>query len=82
MDQSNLEIDTSIRNFPVIRMKKEKAYTNADVELLYNAFKQMCNYVAGDAGNGCAACPRRTICYGKEGPAFTAALQNIKKSIK
>ena len=59
----------------------KNTYTNEDVEMLYNAFKELCEHAAGTAGTGCTQCPRNTTCYGKKGPDFTAALYRIKKSI-
>lgn len=77
----NTSIDADMKDYAGSSYE-QKTYTNEDVEMLYNAFKELCEHISGVAGGNCSNCPRNNTCYGKNGPDFTAALYRIRKSFK
>lgn len=55
---------------------------NKDVEKLYDAFVEICDYVEMKTEGGCGGCPHFKICFGLAGKEFAETLKRIKKEIK
>lgn len=54
-----------------------------DVNILYNAFIQLCDYVEKETGDSCSKCPlSSTVCFTgnkTDGEKFSMALQRIRE---
>ena len=54
---------------------------NTDIERLYDAFTELCDYVEMKTEYGCTDCPNHHICFGLAGHLFAESLQRIRKEI-
>lgn len=62
-------------------MSKKVEINVEDIERLYTAFTQICDYVEQKTEGGCGKCPRYEVCFGMAGHLFAESLKNIKEAL-